>query len=442
METRMTIKFSDITGGGIPYGNTAGRPATPGVGKLYSNGELQRLEIYTGSTYGWQNIVAETPGVTGYTGTVAENNITNTITILGTNFSNGAVPVLIGNNGTEYAAISSSVNSLNAMTATFGVLPANNEPYDVKVTNPSNLYGIYYDLVSVNDAPIWNTAAGSLGTFAGGSSVSVQLSVSDEESNALTYSVSSGSLPAGLTLNSSTGLISGTATNPLSQTTYNFSISASDGTNTSTRSFSMIIPRTPVITTLNVGSGTWTAPAGITSIKLLMVGGGGGGGNNRGNGNGGGGGGGGIVYHPSVSVTPGQSYSYSVGSGGVAAAAYNQSGGQGCVTTGFGATVGGGGGGVSEYNNNCNGAQGNGSSLCTYQPTTTVSGLTAGATIVYNGSSGGCSYGAQGSGSTYTSNISGSSYTYGGINGGPSVYGSGGVISSSDGGSGVIVISY
>jgi hypothetical protein len=40
----MTIKFSDITGGGIPYGNTAGRP-TPTVGRLYSNGEAARLEL-------------------------------------------------------------------------------------------------------------------------------------------------------------------------------------------------------------------------------------------------------------------------------------------------------------------------------------------------------------------------------------------------------------
>jgi hypothetical protein len=143
-----------------------------------------------------------------------------------------------------------------------------------------------------------------------------------------------------------------------------------------------------------------------------------------------------------VPVVAGTSYNLVVGTGGGGAVAYNQSGGQGCITTGFGATVGGGGGGVSEYNNNCNGAMGNGSSTCTYQPTSSVSGLTAGATIVYNGGSGGCSFGSNGSGSTYTSSISGSSYTYGGINGGPSIYGSGGVASNSNGGPGVIIISY
>lgn len=424
----------------IPFGNTAGRPANPGQGQPYFNGQLQRLEIYTGSTYSWQNIVAETPGVTGYTGNVAQNNTTNTITILGTNFSNGAIPILIGNDGTEYTAISSSVNSLNAMTATFGVLPANNEPYDVRVTNPSNLYGIYYDLVSVNDAPVWNTAAGLLGTFSGETTVSVQLSVSDEESNSLTYSISSGLLPTGLNLNSSTGLISGTAANPNSETTYNFSINVTDGLNVSTRNFSMVIPRTPVVVTLT-SSGSWTAPAGITSVKVLLVGGGGGGGNGRGNGPGGGGGGGGIVYHPSATITPGTTYNITVGAAGGQAVAYNQSGGQGCTTTGFGATAGGGGGGVSEYNGNCNGAQGNGSSVCTYQPTSSVSGPTAGATIVYNGGSGGCSFGAAGSAQSYTSTISGSSVTYGGLNG-SNTYGAGGTAGTGDDKPGVVIIAY
>ena len=73
----MAIRKSSNTG--IPFGNTANRPASPATGQPYFNGELQRLELYTGATYGWQNVVAETPGVTGYTGTVLETN--NTIEI-------------------------------------------------------------------------------------------------------------------------------------------------------------------------------------------------------------------------------------------------------------------------------------------------------------------------------------------------------------------------
>jgi hypothetical protein len=66
------------------------------------------------------------------------------------------------------------------------------------------------------------------------------------------------------------------------------------------------------------GTNTWTAPTGITSINLLVVGGGGAGnGHMGGSANYGGGGGGGlVVIANSFSVTGGSSYSISIGSGG------------------------------------------------------------------------------------------------------------------------------
>jgi hypothetical protein len=253
----MTIKFSDITGGGIPFGNNAGRPANPGVGKPYFNGELQRLELYTGTTYGWQNIVAETPGVTGYVGSVLESNSTNTITITGTQFAPGATASLIGTDGTEYIANSTTVDNLTSITAVFGMISASKEPYDIKVTNPSNLYGVYYDILTVNDSPVWQTSAGTLGTFDEGTLVSLSVSATDEENTARSYSVSSGSLPPGLSLNSSTGAITGTLSGIASTTTYSFNISASDGNNSSPRSFSI---------TVNALSPVWVTSGTITTI--------------------------------------------------------------------------------------------------------------------------------------------------------------------------------
>jgi hypothetical protein len=237
----MGISRLNPSEGGIPYGNTAGRPANPGIGRLYSNGELQRLELYTGASYGWQNIVAETPGVTGYAGTVVETNLTNTITITGTNFISGATATLIGSDGTEIVSNTTTVSNLTSIIATFGVVPANIEPYDIRVTNPSNLYGVYYDILTVNDKPAW-TAAGSLGSFNEGSSVSISALATDEENNSFTFALVSGSLPDGLSLNTSTGTITGTASGVSSTTTYNFTISASDGINTAqTRAFSITI---------------------------------------------------------------------------------------------------------------------------------------------------------------------------------------------------------
>jgi hypothetical protein len=66
-----------------------------------------------------------------------------------------------------------------------------------------------------------------------------------------------------------------------------------------------------------VGTTTWTAPVGTASVEYLVVGGGGGGGGGYDNG-GGGGGGGGMVLTGTLSITPGQTYSITVGNGGLA----------------------------------------------------------------------------------------------------------------------------
>jgi hypothetical protein len=59
-------------------------------------------------------------------------------------------------------------------------------------------------------------------------------------------------------------------------------------------------------------SGTWTVPAGVTSVKVLVVGGGGGGGGSTA----GGGGGGGVIYNSNYPVTPGV-ITVTVGDGGL-----------------------------------------------------------------------------------------------------------------------------
>ena len=61
------------------------------------------------------------------------------------------------------------------------------------------------------------------------------------------------------------------------------------------------------------GSHTWTCPAGVTSVELLVVAGGGGGGGAH---YAGGGGAGGVVHDTSYTVVPGVVYDLSVGAGG------------------------------------------------------------------------------------------------------------------------------
>jgi len=330
------IRTSDF--GGIPYGNTAGRPANPGIGKLYSNGEAQRLELYTAD--GWNNIVQETPGVSSISGNYSEATDSGVITITGTNFASGCYATAIGSNGVQVDATSTVFNSIVQVTATFTGLSNQYEPYDVKVTNPSNLFGIIPDALYVNASPVWQTSSGSLGTFGEQVSVSVSATATDSDST-ITYALANGSsLPSGVSLNSSTGAITGTLPDIASSTTYTFTINASDGLN--------IIPRTFSITSQAITS----------SIELLMVAGGGGGGCDRA----GGGGAGGLFYNSSYSLT-GRSFALSIGTGGAGSTSDTEKGVNGSNTV-FGSLVaiGGGGGGSENSKPGSSGGSGGGAS--------------------------------------------------------------------------------
>jgi hypothetical protein len=83
-------------------------------------------------------------------------------------------------------------------------------------------------------------------------------------------------------------------------------------TATLTDGFEYTVPTTTQVEFTTVGSGSWTVPAGVTSVDVILVAGGGGGGSNRG----GGGGGGGVLQTTNHSVTPGANISYTVGAGG------------------------------------------------------------------------------------------------------------------------------
>lgn len=72
-------------------------------------------------------------------------------------------------------------------------------------------------------------------------------------------------------------------------------------------------------------SGTFVAPAGVTSVQIYAVGGGAGGGGGDSS-SGGGGGGGGYTATKTLNVTPGSSYAVVVGSGGQGGSAGNYSG--------------------------------------------------------------------------------------------------------------------
>ena len=418
----MAIRSSSSSG--VPFGGTAGRPASPGNGQPYFNGDVGRLELYTTAT-GWQNIVQETPGVASASGTYNQSAGSGTFTISGTNFVSGAIVYAVGTNGIEYEATSTTFNSLVQITTTFSNLSVAYEPYDIKVTNPSNLFGLLPDAFYINDTPLWSTAAGSLGDYTGSN---IQLAATDDESNTITYSLLSGSLPAGLSLSSS-GLISGAAN--ATAGTYTFTVSASDGINTAvTRSFSVTIPTsvaggtlssdaTYYYRTFSANGNLVVSGSNLTSDFFIVAGGGPGGGA-------GGGGAGGVRGISSVSLSAG-TYPAAIGSGGAGA---TSTGGP-TTYTGLGtnssfnnisATRGGGGGGFSLDLNGTTGGSGGGGGNNASSVHSGSSGNSGGYSPVegYAGGSGGhANYtnggggGAGGNGDSSTSSRSG--------NGGPGI---------------------
>lgn len=105
-----------------------------------------------------------------------------------------------------------------------------------------------------NDPPVWVTQSGSIGGGEGGSSFNYQLRATDTE--LVTYSVTSGALPSGLSM-SETGNITGTLPNVAQGTSqFAFTVTASDGENFVPRSFAISVSRanTPP---------EWRTPAGL-----------------------------------------------------------------------------------------------------------------------------------------------------------------------------------
>ena len=95
-------------------------------------------------------------------------------------------------------------------------------------------------ILTVSDAPTWNTTSGTLGSFSAGASVSASVSASGDAT--LAYSKVSGSFPGGCSINSSTGAITGTESGASASTTYNFTLRVTDGQGqTADRAFSITI---------------------------------------------------------------------------------------------------------------------------------------------------------------------------------------------------------
>jgi len=241
-----------------------------------------------------------------------------TFVITGTGFT-GATASLINSSGTTVSFDSQTVDSSTQITGTIAKssLPGSGEPYDVRVAAASGLQSSIDNQINIDQQPVFSTAAGTLSTVDDGDRASfsaITIFASDPESGGdVTYTLESGSLPAGLSGSSTSSgyVISGTPDAVGSNTTSTFTIRAKDvNSNTSDRQYSIIV-NAPVTQTFT-SSGTFSVPSGVTAVDVLVVAGGGGGGWDRA----GGGGAGGLIFRPGFPVTPGGTVSVTVGEGG------------------------------------------------------------------------------------------------------------------------------
>lgn len=259
-----------------------------------------------------------------------------TITVNGSGFNSGA-NVYIDTTlcATTYA---------NATSLSFSSPAKSVASYHLFVYNTDGSVGMLPGGLTYSNLPTWVTASGSLTSV--GKNLSYSQSVNATGDGTITYSVTSGSLPSGLSLNSSTGEITGTAPNVAGLST--FTITATDSQNqTASRSFS-----------INIVSIT-------NAIDYIVVAGGGAGGSWY---NAGGGGAGGALAANSVSITGGTTYTVTIGAGGTGS---NNSGvvgpvGSNSSISGTGFTtvtaIRGGGGGSSGPGGATNGGSGGGNS--------------------------------------------------------------------------------
>ena len=363
--SKIVPTFTGTDGVKLPIGTTAERTNTQGM--IRFNTSLGLAEYYNGTT--WISIDAP-PSVNSVSPTEVDSTIAGNIDIVvtGSNFSTGATVKFISNNGTIITASSVARDSSTQLTATVARSSFVNaqEPYDVRVTNSSNLSNTLPDSINVDASPVFSTPAGQIGGGFTGDSYSYTVAATDADGDTVSYSVQSGSLPTGGSLNSTTGVISGTHPSVGSTTTFSFTIRATSGSKTVDRAFTIqsIVASAP---TFYTSSGTFTLNAPQAVIVTVIGGGGGGGSTPDGSSGGAGGGGGGMARKEYANLAAGN-YTLTVGAKGAPTPSNGAAGGDGGTSSFSGtgittvqATGGGGGAATTGSSAGAGGAGGVGS---------------------------------------------------------------------------------
>ena len=222
VEGATNIVDSGTEGTRVATGTSAQRGSTQGQFRFNTTTGL--AEYYTGTDF---KSIDSPPTITNISPTALDTAGGQTITVTGTNFAtSGTVSVSVGR------TVASSVSIVSATSLTFTSPAKSAGDYELKITNPSNLSGVI--TISYSADPSWNTAVDTvIAEDTQGSSVNITNVTASEGSDTIDYSeVTSVLSGIGMTLNTTTGAITGTLpTGITADTIYTFTLRATDDEN-------------------------------------------------------------------------------------------------------------------------------------------------------------------------------------------------------------------
>ena len=230
-------KISPRSGTGVQLGDSGDTITIPAGATLTGTQNIANTSLVGSGTItingqavalgGSVTIATESrPTFSSITPSTIENTQTTCVIAGGSFVSVPLVTAINNSTGAQVVADEVAFNSASQITVKF-TLPVDGT-YKLYIENPDGNAVQTNAVLTVSDAPAWQTSAGSLGSFSAGDTIST---ITITATNATSFAVQSGSLPTGLSLNTGSGsaTITGTVSSGItSDTLFSFTVRATD----------------------------------------------------------------------------------------------------------------------------------------------------------------------------------------------------------------------
>ncbi len=225
--------------------HSAGQSYTLTFPQSITNGYFLKTDGSGNLSFAEVNDAATAPTISSFAPTTVEGGVNTSIVITGTNYaSTPRVEFQSNTDGSIQHAATVQFDSATQLTVGTGTGLVNGTNYFIIITNPNGQSVRSTNQLSTSAAPVWSTAAGSLGSVAGNFSgtVATVAATGDSIVYSETTNVLTNASLANCALNSSTGVITTTDFGGSSTTaqTYTFTLRATDSqSQTTDRQFSL-----------------------------------------------------------------------------------------------------------------------------------------------------------------------------------------------------------